>query len=487
MTLLWYDSGRPDPWFRYTGSMASIRVPSGGPASSFDAGESVLGDRLGSRLLVIGVVVCAIFVAPPPVEAAGQSPEEFTGADSLRMDVLRSRLRPYRERLLAPGASSEEVRAVVGEAGPLAAELEALESKRWQWQCHLEGRSPGPGPLGGAAELRAAAPAVGDLDREALFRLFREFMNLDTRRTNWGSSSPAAAEWEELSERLRPFAERPFEFDPAGDDPYILRATLLYGSCGLHASAAHFKAGDRGAQQRAYLEGLSTLERLLSAFRAARATHESDIDQCERLRTPLPPHTGVEYAGVDSRGMAEHLLSAGQADTSERAQDLLVEFCPWGLAAYQALYRAGLIRDLDWRILHAYAGGDLQYVSVATATDGVAANVQEGMNRAVEGSIFHLGKSFFIDWEHRPAPPTYTIWFASPAVSEIRVSKLVGWGLKAIKLFVGGPLDLIVDESIGHLVGEIGKEYGENSQVYFGAGLAENLNNCGIESDFVID
>lgn len=421
--------------------------------------------------------------------AYGQQAEvpEFTAADAGRLKTVRTELQSLREQFLEKDLSRPQLAEVAARAEPLALEIRDLQDQKWRWQCHLEGRDPGEGAMGGGAVLQAAGAPAEPLDMNELLGLFREFKNLDTRRADSWSGAPAAHEWELLAGKLLPGASRSRQFEPEGEDPYVLRAVLLYGECHLFASVEHFKAGDRGAQHAAYLEGLTALERLLASFRAARAVHQSGVDGCERVRTPLPPHTGVETAGVEGEGWAAWLLSPGGRGTSEAATALLAQFCPWGLGVYNALHQSGLTDGLDWRILRPYAHDDLQYVSVAVVKRGAPPHIGEAMDTARQGSLFHLGQYVSMNWERRPEPATYTVWFTSPAVADLRTSKLVKWGLRAVKLYVGGPLDLVVDESLGSLVDVVGKEYGEDSQVYSAAGLAVDLNNFGLESDFLIE
>ncbi len=451
-------------------------------------------ERIGRRLVVlIGVFVTIVAALELCDRGAGRAygqqaaVREFTAADAQRLKAVRTELQSLREQFLEEDLSRSQLAEVATRAEPLTREIRELLDQKWWWQRHLEGRDPGAETRGDVAVLQGAGTTAEPLDMDELFGLFREFINLDTRRADSWSGAPAAHEWESLAGKLQSAASRPRQFRPEGEDPYVLRAVLLYGECRLFASVEHFKVGDRGAQHAAYFEGLAALEGLVASFRAARANHQDGVDGCERFRTPSPPHTGVETAGVEGEGWAAWLLSPGGRGTSEAATALLAQFCPWGLGVYNALHQSGLTKGLDWRILRPYAHDELQYVSVAVVERGVPPHIGEAMDTARRGSVFHLGQYVSVNWERRPEPATSTVWFTSPAVADVRISKLVKWGLRTVKLIFGGPLDLAVDESLGHLVDVVGQEYGQDSQVYTAAGLAVDLNNFGLESDFLVD
>jgi len=58
-------------------------------------------------------------------------------------------------------------------------------------------------------------------------------------------------------------------------------------------------------------------------------------------------------------------------------------------------------------------------------------NSWSGAPTARECSLFHLGQHLSLAWERQPGPATSTVWFTSPAVAEMRTSKL-GWYPEAV-------------------------------------------------------
>ena len=434
-------------------------------------------------------VVLLLFAAPVLFKGAFAadvslpSVSGLTSEEVQQREMLQERLRPLRERLLDPDTPPDEIQAIIDEATPLATALE-------QYNRRVDGTEAGeqaPPVLSEYQPASASGPADKLMDLQTIYGLFQEFMNLEARHMGAVGHPPDISEWLSLVERLTPYARHQVVFNPEGPDPLVLRATLLLGSCRLYASVCYFRKGAAAQQHDSYIRGLEILENLVLAFDTARSLHQNDPDACETVLEASPPFTGVEQAGVGSLGLTDGALHGEQVPTSIGARRRLAEYCPWGLTAYQKLHRLGLTEGLDWRILRPYADGEQPLVSVAAISRGIPRSALNEMDLAHQGLINHRGQKFPIAWRTVPPEPTFTVWFASPALFDTRASTCVGWGLKAIKLIFGGPLDLIVDETIGHLTGVVGKEYGEDSQIYLGAKVAEGLNNFGFESDFLIE
>lgn len=188
------------------------------------------------------------------------------------------------------------------------------------------------------------------------------------------------------------------------------------------------------------------------------------------------PAPGTEPGAPDSWPTVRGLLST-DISTDEQAEELLSDFCPWGVNAYVHLRSSGLTQGLNWAVLPPYAKPftDKEPEKLASfEVRNVPAEVAQDVQRVVDGR-FVLGKTEGrIEWL-KPPQPTFTVWYVHPGFHEMTEGQQLALVLKGIKLIKAGPLALILDEAKGLAAHHFGKMWGEGSPVYCATGLASNF------------
>lgn len=180
-----------------------------------------------------------------------------------------------------------------------------------------------------------------------------------------------------------------------------------------------------------------------------------------------------------------------QIHTSSKAKELLSEFCPWGVQMYTLLKEVGLTKELDFRILRPFVDESSPKLSEFAIQERIPFNIREDMESIIgdgeTGYVERAGRKSIILWDWVQERPTYTIWYISPSTYDMKPSGLLSWALRALKLFFGGPLDLVVDETLSYLVELVGKGYGKDGDIHGVSSLVVDGNNYGLDSDFLIE
>lgn len=226
----------------------------------------------------------------------------------------------------------------------------------------------------------------------------------------------------------------------------------------------------------------------------------------ERYLGELGP-TGRQNKAKHAYVLEEPSSLLVQVRTSEKARELLSDFCPWGVDLFLFLRDDALLTGgLDFTILRPYAIPEQESLSEAplrgappTDMDAdLCAVIGSGVNvagRANQAKDIHWVKDSFgavryadermeqIEWSMVQERPSYTIWFMSPACYDLQLSEKVSYAFKGIKLFTAGPMDLLADELIGYLLNLYGELAGKDGFVYGVTNMAVEGNNWGVVQD----
>lgn len=387
-----------------------------------------------------------------------------------------------------------------------------------------------------------AASEVGEISLRMLLAEYEQFDELYWRRQQGIEIS--GEKWEDLARKFFPYVKAFYSFRRERgsfrreDGGYFMpRTNLIRGESHLFAAMEYFKEGNPKYLEL-YEKGIVDLA---SVIRYA----EDDIDylpRWSRLSTPLPgnlhPLAGYETIGTGFRGstkfsnrqgplisrqvtydirdytsleqyqeaLAGHLgnLRASpsvwrpdslepikQIHTSTKAKQLLSEFCPWGVEMYFLLKEVGLTKGLDFSILRPFADDSTPKLCEFPLQEKIPLNIRQDMESIIgdgeTGYVERADRKAYISWDWVQEEPSYTMWYVSPTAYDMKPSDFLSWALRALKLLFGGPLDLIVDETLSYLVGLVGKAYGEEGGIYGVSSVLVEGNNYGLESDFFIE
>jgi len=399
--------------------------------------------------------------------------------------------------------------------------------------------------------------------REPIYRDFLKFDRLYTQRQR--THNVTARQWVTLAKEFDKYNRL---LDSPGHVPnkaYFLRGMLIRGECYLLASIEYYKQNPKGLEfHETYDAGIRQLRRVLARAddkidylpRFSLMSTEQDrgdyfdLDPRAGYETigtgikvdlflpdsDLTPNRDVTYrierfADVDllrkfierylgelgptgrrnkarrAYGLEEPDSLLVQIRTSEKARQLLSEFCPWGVDLFLFLRDdAMLTGTLNFAILRPYAIKGQEFLSegslrgdppVSVDTD-LCAIIGSGVNvagRRNGARDIHWVKDSFglveypggrleeIAWSMVQERPSYTIWYLSPACYDLKLSEKISYGLKGVKLFTAGPMDLIADEFIGYLMNLYGELAGKDGFVYGLTNMAVEGNNWGVVQD----
>jgi len=424
------------------------------------------------------------------------------------------------------------------------------------------------GPALAQPELRRNRGAEDFLggDEESREPIYRDFLKFDqTYARRQRGQTVTAGQWVALG---REFDQYNRLMDAPGHVPnkaYFLRGMLIQGECYLLASIDYYRQNPKGAEfHETYDKGIRQLRRvltkadekidylprfsLMSTEQARgdyfdldpRAGYET-IGTGIKVNTFLPdsdliPNRDVTYRierfadvsllrkfierylgelGPTGRqkqaqrayALEEPLSLLVQVRTSEKARQLLSDFCPWGVDLFLFLRDDALLTGyLNFTILRPYAGSEQTFLSESPlrthpptdmdaefrAVIGSGVNVSGRANQARDihwskgsyGVVQHpSGRLEQITWSMVQERPSYSIWYMSPACYDLQLSDKVSYAFKGIKLFTAGPMDLLADELIGYLMNLYGELAGKDGFIYGVTNLAVEGNNWGVVQD----
>ena len=332
---------------------------------------------------------------------------------------------------------------------------------------------------------------------------------------------------------------------------FVLRGMLASGVCYLYESKAYMQKGVHFKPQalRAYDVGIEILEQVINIGRKNPAIHYLPdysmipiMDPNRKSRFIMHPYAGYEtlLVGVEDRrnntffrfpkpitnktlqnvdpnqffdlkliqfrqlGWLDSCTSEKnfenknrkvfkQGSTVETAEYMLYEFCPWGYGVYTTLRDAGLTRQLDWRILRPFAGKHVLPMSeISLAKPFLIPNhIRQEMAMIVgngQSGFLGLNQTIPIRWEWIEKKPTYVLKFISPTVMErTRSDDQFSKAMNFMTMTFGGPIDWLVEATLGKLLKRIESDYGKNGVIYQASWLLVQGNDKGFVSTSFID
>ena len=371
-------------------------------------------------------------------------------------------------------------------------------------------------------------------EQQLLNNEFLDFEYLYDRRQK-KTNEPDTRHWIDLVSYLKIALDKSRNNSEIGRD-FHLRIKLMIGESYVFASQKAFKARDQSYIK--YFEmGIKTLEETIVEIENRKGYNMvRDIDRLpawsNEALTNGKPH---RYAGYESigtgfeKGSAQWSIFSGkptfrdvtweikpflrlkkyhemikfvasldpngqrpwieQVSTSKTARRFLAAYCPWGVDMYFQLKNAGLLADVDLRILRPYAGrqGKLMLAKIlenmdiyfsSTNQDYVSLkppplvsdatikstqapfNLIGEMNRVIganasDGNKYHrdvignlrLSSSLLIKWKMIESP-TYQVWRVSPTIWDMQYSDYLKLWFVAVNIWFGNYLGVVLDEVV---------------------------------------
>jgi hypothetical protein len=354
-------------------------------------------------------------------------PPEFAGSHESEIESLTGKIREFEAFLEQGGRLTLAQRMQLGEA---KRRLGELRKRKEVWERYRELHPDDPGK----PDVVPRAESL-TLDLGKLLRLYKEFHRLDLRRRS-GALPPTAADWEAFADRLEWIANyvRPNICDV--EPRFVHRGLLLLGASRLFAFVEHHRQKRETARKRAYERGVEVLETLLTQ---PGSEGDTGFMPAEHPDVPPPVHEFVWpniYGAPGMRGRGALALS-----TQAQARRMLAHFCPWGLAAYRLLHDEGFLKGLDWGIVPDIGAESIWEAALPEPPPHI---VEDG-KRIERGSLLVDRREIPIKWAYSPKQ-SVTVWVYSPRIHFLKVSEVVLWGDKTVKLLLSGPVALVLDE-----------------------------------------
>jgi len=363
----------------------------------------------------------------------------------------------------------------------------------------------------------------------------------DRTYSRWVNEQTSVPEiWEYLGhEVFGEYADMDCSGDAQSDAPFLLRGMLASGVSYLYAAQAYREMGPNAAIKflDCYDRGLDVLETVIqideqnpdigflpnfTALRFAYAqepetkhpffgyetiltgvTHvaqdllhlkrnlvtnrtlQSDFYQQFRRLDDYQKALNKWYTACDEEARQSAALQFDQGSTVTTARYFLSEFCPWGLGVYRTLKEAGLTTGLDWRILRPFAGDKPLDISEFTIkAPQLPTHMAQELNQVVgdgKAGFLDNAKKHPVQWAWVSQPPTYTIKFVSPLVYERqRLDDQFSSAMGYVKWIFGGPVDYIVDATLGKLLEGVGCYYGRDNDIYHASWVLVHANDKGL-------
>lgn len=380
--------------------------------------------------------------------------EKFTDDDAKALAKARENLENYRRQILLETSGSDESKRYVALANRWAAEVRRLEDKQRNWREYLIRTS-------GTSEM----PEWG------FFTMRLPEFDKHERALARGEFTLDGPGWERQADFYGTFRRYGYAQENDKNTPYAMRAALIEAECWLFASRLHLRAGNREDHLRTYLIGVTILEDL---FAVTGSYSEEKTGYLPQER-PGGVKESWWYAGSYSGPGG----GTYPVPTRRKAAELLAEYCPWDREVFLFFQKTGYLDGFDWKILRPYADGAVNKLW-ERSIQSLPAGVEEDGD-LLSGGRLKIGENEIgIDWE-RPPKTTYSVWFFSPTVYDMKASEFLKWAVRGVKLFEG-LFGLLIDETAGVALAWMEKEMGANHPIYVASGYAFDTKRSGLLS-----